>query len=380
MPVPVGNLLTMKILTRCLWASLKNGSHDGARFGSQISKYSTKTSVSASNKLTHTPVLLHQVVEFLQPEKCKVILDATFGGGGHTRELLKHSKTVKILCLDRDPLAFSYSVELQKEYPNQIIPMLGKFSDLPALLKSHGHSQNSIDAVLFDFGSSSMQFDDADRGFALSKDGPLDMRMDGTDSNCITAADVLAYASEEDLYKIFKIYGEEVHARKIARGIMEARVSCRPLKRTSELRDLISVLFDKDHRVDKLGRYSHISTKTFQALRIFVNNELNEINHAMLLAYCYLKIGGVMVTVSFHSLEDTIVKHHITGAKTDETVNQQLSLNLYNCSITYDRTALEDLKKTKWKSLTKHVITPNRYEIDTNPRSRSAKLRACIKI
>ncbi|XKL59218.1 hypothetical protein PGB90_000234 [Kerria lacca] len=334
---------------------------------------------SSLKKSLHIPILVHQIADFLQPEKCTVLIDMTFGSGGHTRKLLERSKNVKIFCLDRDPLAFEYAKSLQKEYPKQIIPLQGKFSDLPELLKIHGYRQNSIDGILFDFGCSSMQLDDPKRGFVLSKDGPLDMRMDGERSGGITAADVLATASEFDLQKIFKIYGEELHARKIAKSIVETRFSFKPLRRTIELRELIISLFADQFRRDQFGRYSHVCTKIGQALRIFVNNELNEINHAIILAHRYLKIGGIMVTLSCNSLEDTIVKRHVTG-NTTENVTDHLPLKFYSFNTLFQPENLKELQKCEWKLMTKHVITPSMYEMDINPRSRSAKLRASIKI
>lgn len=188
----------------------------------------------------------------------------TFGAGGHTRKLLEQSESAKVLCLDCDPVAQNYAAALQAEYPDRVVPLHGRFSDLPVLLKEHGYGQNSVDGILFDFGCSSMQFDTAERGFALSKDGPLDMRMDGGTSGGFTAADVLAQAPEEDLHRIFKTYGEEKHSKKIARAIASTRFSFRPLTRTSELRDLVASTLNEQYRTDKLGRFSHPSTKVFQ--------------------------------------------------------------------------------------------------------------------
>lgn len=215
-------------------------------------------------KLPHTPVLVSQVVEYLQPEKCRVIVDMTFGAGGHTRKLLEQSSSLKVLCLDCDPVAQGYAAALRAQYPDRVVPLHGRFSDLPTLLKEHGYGQNSIDGMLFDFGCSSMQFDTAERGFALSKEGPLDMRMDGGASGGLTAAEVLAHAPEEDLSRIFKTYGEEKHSKKIARAIACTRFSFGPLTTTSQLRDLVASTLNEQYRMDKLGRYSHPSTKVFQ--------------------------------------------------------------------------------------------------------------------
>jgi receptor-type tyrosine-protein phosphatase gamma len=337
------------------------------------------TSPEKTNKLPHTPVLVHQVADFLQPENSNIILDATFGAGGHTKELLKRSKSVRILCLDRDPVAFDYAAELQRAYPDQVVPLHGKFSDLPNLLRTHGCKQNSLDGILFDFGCSSMQFDSETRGFASRKDAPLDMRMDGPNGDGITAADVLAHASETDLHQIFKTYGGELNSKKIARAIVEMRQSRRLLRRTSELRDFVESLFNENYRFDNSGKYTHISTKIFLALRAFVNNEMNEISYAMLIAHRYLKIGGIMVTISLHPLEDKIVKDCVTG-ELNSPVGTQLPLHFFSYNTVFDKSFIENLTDAKWKLLTKHVIVPDKYEMSMNPRSKSAKLRACMKI
>lgn len=146
----------------------------------------------------------------------------TFGAGGHTEKILLENDQTVVYCLDRDPTAHAIAKQLSECYPNRLIPLKGKFSDLPTLLKGLGCKLSSFDGILFDFGASSMQFDTASRGFSISKNGPLDMRMD-TEEQTITAADVLAKADQSDLYKIFKIYGEEKHSKKIANAVIEAR-------------------------------------------------------------------------------------------------------------------------------------------------------------
>lgn len=153
----------------------------------------------------HVPVMVKEVVDAFRPKNNQIFLDMTFGAGGHSKELLKLNPNIKILALDRDPLAHKYAQELSKDYP-QITPLLGRFSEIPQLLKSHNIKQNSLDGILFDFGCSSMQFDIADRGFSVSKNGPLDMRMDGERfPDMPTAADVLAFSTEEELAKILKV-------------------------------------------------------------------------------------------------------------------------------------------------------------------------------
>jgi len=324
--------------------------------------------------------MAQEVLTYMTPSSGKTYVDMTFGAGGHSKMLLQHSPDIKIFALDRDPLAYEYAQQLSQRYPGKIIPLLGRFSELPQLLERHNVERNSIDGFLFDFGCSSMQFDTASRGFSLSKDGPLDMRMDGF--RCPeqpTAADVLEQANEEDLARIIKIYGEEKRAKKIARAIIETRYTFRELKTTKELAQLVESTLGSTIRKDKLGRFSHSATKTFQALRIFVNNELNEINYAMLLAEIYLKTSGRLITICFHSLEDTIVKRHISGNITDNMANT-VALKYANHDKVFDKDEFERLTNIPWKMMHKHVLTPTYEEIQRNPRSRSAKFRAITKV
>ncbi|XP_076750333.1 putative methyltransferase-like protein 15 homolog [Xylocopa sonorina] len=327
----------------------------------------------------HLPVMVNEVLQYLDPSPGKIFVDMTFGAGGHTTKILESSADVKIFALDRDPVAHQYAQNLSEKYPGQVIPLLGRFSELPQLFCKYEINLKSIDGFLFDFGCSSMQFDIAERGFSLSKNGPLDMRMDGF--RCPqepTAAEVLEKITEIDLIHILRIYGEERYAKKIARAIIDARYTFRSLRTTQELAQLVeSVISDK--RRDQLGRYSHIATKTFQALRIFVNNELNEINYGIVIAGSYLKTNGRLITICFHSLEDTIIKRHLS-ANITETVANKLPLKYSNYGKFYSETEMENFNKTPWKMLHKHVITPTSEEVNTNPRSRSAKLRAISKI
>lgn len=170
----------------------------------------------------HKPVLLEEAISYLSLQKANCIIDMTFGAGGHTERILQENDKIVVYCLDRDPTACSLAKQLSERYPNRVVPLKGKFSDLPLLLQSEGCKINSFDGILFDFGVSSMQFDTASRGFSISKNGPLDMRMD-PEEQTLTAADVLATADQSDLYKIFKIYGEEKQAKKIANAVIEAR-------------------------------------------------------------------------------------------------------------------------------------------------------------
>lgn len=327
----------------------------------------------------HNPVMADETIEYLEPSESQLIIDMTFGAGGHTKRILESSPNVKVIALDRDPVAHSYAQQLSEEYPKRLIPILGRFSELPTLLTQNNVKQNTVDGILFDFGCSSMQFDVAERGFSVSKNGPLDMRMDK--DRCPdqpTAAEVLAKIEEYDLARILKVYGEEKNAKKIARAVIDLRYAVKKLETTKELADLVYATCGGEIRIDKLDRPSHIATKTFQALRIFVNDELNEINYGMILAEKYLKIGGRLVTITFHSLEDTIVKRHLMGYIDD--VANPVALKYASHLMIHDKSQIETLMESNWHQLHKHVLTPRFEEIENNPRSRSAKFRAAIKL
>lgn len=327
----------------------------------------------------HTPVMLNEVIKHMKPSDNELYIDMTFGAGGHSKKILD-SADCRLITLDRDPVACEKAKELSKSYPNRVTPLLGKFSELPALLKNIDVKQSSIDGILFDFGCSSMQLDNGERGFAVSKNGYLDMRMDaGRDPNQITAREVLATANEHELYKIFKIYGEEKKAAKIAQTIIQARYMIKNIDTTHELVDIVDSCCPDEFRLDKLQRPQSNATKVFQALRIFVNNELNELNYGMVLSKYYLKLNGRLVTICFHSLEDTIVKRHIAGNIVNETANP-VPLRYLSPMLVQDQDTINQFLDTPWKAITKHVEVPSENEVERNPRSRSARLRAAIKI
>lgn len=333
----------------------------------------------------HTPVMADEVLENLQPRPGGLYVDMTFGAGGHTRQLLRSASDVHVVTLDRDAAAYQLACELQLEYPSQVTPLLGRFSELPALLAEHNIRAGSVDGMLFDFGCSSMQFDRAERGFAISKNGPLDMRMDGDRiPDQPTAADVLARIDEPDLARILKVYGEEKNAKKIARAICDMRYSLRRLQTTRELAELIGSCFgDVVHGTDKLGRPAHLATKTFQALRIFVNDELNEINYGMLVAGHLLRPQGRLVTLTFHSLEDTIVKRHMMGHLIGggQTANPvPLKYCAHDVVVTDDARDMSALMASQWQQLHRHVLVPRTEEVERNARARSAKLRAAERV
>jgi len=292
---------------------------------------------------------------------------------------LNHDSSLKVFGLDRDPVAFEMGLRLSEKYEGRFVPLLGRFSELSQLLQLHNVTE--VDGILFDLGCSSMQFDTADRGFSVNQDGPLDMRMDGCRfPQQATAADVIEHIDEHHLARILKVYGEEKQAKKIARAIVEARYMFKNLNTTSELASLVSSVLQKEVRLDKLGRPTHQATKTFQAIRIFVNNEMNELHRGLQLAHEILKPGGTIVTLTFHSLEDRIVKRHMIGIDMDEPVSRTMSQKYRNAASWHNQQEFDKFFAKKWNVVNKHVLVPSLEEVHRNPRSRSAKLRCAIKV
>ncbi|XP_068235443.1 probable methyltransferase-like protein 15 homolog [Palaemon carinicauda] len=330
----------------------------------------------------HIPVMSGEVIDYLQPQGHQVFLDLTFGAGGHSRCILESSPNVRLITLDRDPLAYEYAKELQEKYPERVIPLLGKFSDIPMLFQKLKIKKNCIDGILMDLGVSSMQFDNAERGFMLSKNGPLDMRMDcARDPKQLTASDILTHINEESLYKVLKYFGEEKNARKIARALVESRYLLKKFKTTQELAEFVFSLGGEEYKIDKLGRPSHPATKVFQAIRILVNNELNELDYGLRISHYFLKPRGVLVAIAFHSLEDSVIKRHITGSEMDSTpMSIGGGLRKHRTSVsTYTSDEMSIFMKKPWIPINKHVVLPSKEEVESNPRSRSAKLRAAVK-
>lgn len=331
----------------------------------------------------HIPVMKNEVLSIFKDKQYKMLLDMTFGGGGHTKALLDSTTDSHIFVLDRDPLAYSIACELAQKSSGRVTAMLGRFSELPTLLSQRGIEPGTLDGVFMDLGSSSMQFDQPERGFSLSADGPLDMRMDsGRNANQLTAADVVNSLDEVDLANIFRKYGEDKRSKKIAHAIVEARSAFGRITRTRQLAEIIENVCDGAYGLDRLGRYSHPATKVFQALRIFVNNELNELNIGLEIACEYLRPGGTCVVISFHSLEDRIVKRHFHSIDLDE--RNSLSIvqrhRLLDRRHTYSKEELDNIVVRKWEPVSKKVTFASEQEVEENPRSRSAKLRAAVKL
>lgn len=357
---------------------------------------------TSSRLFSHVPVMAEEIIELIKPTDGKVYIDMTFGGGGHTRRLLETNKSIKVIAVDRDPIAYKEAQELSKQtaikserlnISQSVVPIHGKFSQVLRDIHLSGVPYGSVDGVIFDLGSSSMQYDDPNRGFSLSGNGPLDMRMDTSNQSDMTAEDVVNNMNQENLALLFKTLGEERRSRKIANAIVDARTLLGRIKSTHELAKVVAS--SSYSGVDSMGRFSHPATKVFQALRIFVNNELNELNYALekireFLKPAQLESGdeenlkscGVAAVLTFHSLEDRIVKRHFSSIDLDEPIIKCLSqhdrirTNYFN---TDKQVRLLNAVKN-WRPILKHVKKPRDEEIAANPRSRSAKLRAAIRI
>jgi 16S rRNA (cytosine1402-N4)-methyltransferase len=295
----------------------------------------------------HIPVLVANAIEFLNVRDGGVYIDGTFGAGGYTTALLA-AADCKVIAIDRDRAAIAEGARLAKESGGRLTLVEDRFSRLDQVAEG----TRSIDGVVLDLGVSSMQLDDAERGFSFRLDGPLDMRMS---SDGPSAADVVANASERDLATIVATLGEERHARSVARAIVRAREH-EPIATTRALADVVSRV------VHVRPGDIHPATRTFQALRMFVNDELGELAAALAGSERVLKPGGRLVVVSFHSLEDRIVKTYLASRSGIDGGSRHRP---------------EVVKApASFRILTKRPLLPNEREITSNPRSRSAKLRA----
>lgn len=284
--------------------------------------------------------MIKEVMDTLSPTDGGAYLDATFGGGGYSRYILDSGNCL-LWAIDRDPDASLRAQDFKKSYGPRFNFTEGSFSNIPSLIPNQ-----KFDGIVFDFGVSSFQLDEAHRGFSFRYDGPLDMRMSQEGP---TAADVVNSYNETDLAHIIYTYGEEPRSRQIASAIVKKR-KIKKIETTLELADIVREIVKKKDGLDP-------ATLTFQALRIFVNNELIEIDTALKEALKVLKVGGVLVSVSFHALEDRLVKQ------------------------IFKHTLVRgDGGQFMFKTLNSKPLLPTRDEIKNNPRSRSARLRAanCI--
>lgn len=303
----------------------------------------------AGGPARHVPVLASSALALLNPRDGGIYIDGTFGAGGHTRLILE-AANCRVIALDRDPAAVAAGADLVARSAGRLTLFEARFSVLDEVVRRAG--ADAVDGVLLDIGVSSMQLDDAARGFSFRLEGPLDMRMGGSGPS---AADVVAAASERDLARIIATLGEERHARAIARAIARERNRA-PIRSTHTLAALVD-------RVVRGGPHDiHPATRTFQALRIFVNDELAELARGLAAAERVLRTGGRLVVICFHSLEDRIVKSFLARRSGRDGVSRHAP-------------ALA-APEPSFRLLTRRPVTPNAAEITANPRARSAKLRA----
>lgn len=299
----------------------------------------------------HLPVMLDEVLEALAPRAGETYLDGTFGAGGYTRAILR-AADCRVIGVDRDPTAIAGGKALSAEFAGRLTLVEGCFGDMEALVGAE-----ALDGVVLDLGVSSMQIDRAERGFSFQKDGPLDMRMGGSGP---TAADVVNTYDPGELAEIFRLYGEEKRARAIARAIAEDRVTV-PFETTAALAGLVARVIGRTQ--DRI----HPATRVFQALRIFVNDELGEVVRGLAAAEKLLKAGGRLVVVTFHSLEDRIVKRFLQsrgGRVANPSRHEPEATGRAAPSF-----ALPG----------RQPIGPSAAEVEANPRARSAKLRIGIR-
>ena len=305
----------------------------------------------------HIPVMLEQVLSFLQPCLGGDILDGTLGGGGHAAALLESScGKGRLLGLDRDPRALLVARRRLAPFVGQHVTLHANFSQAAAVLREMGWA--GVDCILLDLGFSSLQVEDGERGFSFLRPGPLDMRMDQSGGQ--SAADIVNASSEEELHRILREYGEERAARAITRAILQGRVHG-PITTTTTLVKIIerSVRRPARHQRQRV----HAATQTFQALRIAVNQELQHLAVFLQEGYILLRPGGRMVVLSYHSLEDRLVKTAFRRWASACICPPQLQV----CACDW---------KPQVQVLTPKPLTPTGQEVMENPRARSARLRA----
>ena len=299
--------------------------------------------------LGHAPVLLREMLAALAVRGGGVYLDATFGAGGYSRAILQ-AGAERVFAIDRDPAAVARGRELATRWPNFTV-LEGRFGDIAELLGAQWVRQ--LDGAVLDLGVSSMQLDEAARGFSFALDGPLDMRMSGAGT---TAAEVVNRVDLDTLTEILRRYGEEPAARRIAKAIVQRRQR-RPLERTLELAELVaSVVGGRPGRIDP-------ATRTFQALRIHVNDELGELERALPAAEALLAPGGRLAVVAFHSLDDRIVKRFL-AERSDVAPRPSRHQPMVATAAV-----------PRWRLPAKRAVRPGPAEIAANPRARSARLR-----
>ena len=308
----------------------------------------------------HKSVMINEIISFLPLTKSINVIDATFGGGGYSKTILEKFNVNQLLAIDRDPISKIFAKEIESKFSNFSL-INDKFSKIEEIVNNTKFKDKKFDIILFDIGTSSNQIDNAQRGFSFNKSGPLDMRMGSSDKN---AYDIINKYEEKNLADIIYQYGEERYSRVIAKEIVKTR-KIKFISDTIELSNIIKKCLPKKNQ---LKNKIHPATKTFQAIRIYVNDELSEIKTSLEKTLKIINKDGLILVVSFQSLEDRIVKdffNHNSGKR-------------WRSSRHYPE--LPDKLATQLKIITKKPILPSASEILENPRSRSAKLRVAQKI
>ena len=306
-------------------------------------------------EFSHIPVLLNETIEGLAIRENGIYVDGTAGGGGHSAEILRRLKSGRLISIDQDPDAIQTLTERFKKNENSII-IKGNFADMKELLAQRGLYR--VDGVLLDIGVSSHQLDTPERGFSFHEDAPLDMRMSRKGT---TAAELVNTLPFEELRRILFEYGEEKYAGSIAKGILAAREQ-KPIETTLQLAEIV-----KANVPQRVRRDGHPARKTFQAIRIAVNDELGVLRRGLEGAFELLGSGGRLAVITFHSLEDRLVK-------------QQMAAWCQGCTCPKDFPVCVCGNKPKAKLVHKKPVCANETELTINPRARSAKLRICEKI
>ncbi|MBQ4261357.1 MAG: 16S rRNA (cytosine(1402)-N(4))-methyltransferase RsmH [Ruminococcus sp.] len=306
-------------------------------------------------EFNHIPVLLNETIEGLAVRENGIYVDGTAGGGGHSAEILRRLKSGRLISIDQDPDAIQTLTERFKKNENSII-IKGNFADMKELLAQRGLYR--VDGVLLDIGVSSHQLDTPERGFSFHEDAPLDMRMSRKGT---TAAELVNTLPFEELRRILFEYGEEKYAGSIAKGILAAREQ-KPIETTLQLAEIV-----KANVPQRVRRDGHPARKTFQAIRIAVNDELGVLRRGLEGAFELLGSGGRLAVITFHSLEDRLVK-------------QQMAAWCQSCTCPKDFPVCVCGNKPKAKLVHKKPVCANETELTINPRARSAKLRICEKL
>jgi 16S rRNA (cytosine1402-N4)-methyltransferase len=305
----------------------------------------------------HLPVLLDEVIATLQPRNGGIYCDGTFGGGGYAAAVLE-AATCTLYAIDRDPAAIARGATLAARFPGRLHLVEGRFGDMLALLGERGVA--ALDGVVLDLGVSSFQLDEAERGFSFRADGPLDMRMERAGQS---AADLVNSLPEGELADLLYTLGEERHSRRIARAILRARAEA-PIETTARLADIVRAVTPRDPSgIDR-------ATRSFQALRIAVNDELGEVERGLAAAAQLLAPGGRLVVVAFHSLEDRIVKRFMA-----EAAGRAPGASRHDPTALTGRAA-----PAAYRLVTPRPLRPGEAESSKNPRARSGRLRALERL